>query len=279
MNALMPSPGIELTDKEFEALTAIAAREAGLAIPSSKKSLVQSRIARRLRSLELGSCKDYLDFIEKSPAETRELISVLTTNVSSFYRESHHFDFLRETVFPILRKKLETGGRVRLWSAGCSSGQEPYSIAIECLKAFQGCNFKDLLILATDIDPKILDRAIAGEYTADDLANVNERDRAAYFSPLDDDNGRFRASNELKALIRFRELNLHGAWPIKTKFDVIFCRNVVIYFDDAHQRALWPRFHEHLEQDRWLILGHSERIQAPDTTGFKTAGVTIYQRS
>ena len=279
MNMMAPSGAVELTDAEFDALAAIAAREAGLAIPNSKKSLVQSRVARRLRSLDIGSCQDYLALLETSPAETRELISVLTTNVSSFYREAHHFEFLRTTVFPSLRPKLEAGGRVRLWSAGCSSGQEPYSIAIECLKAFPDCGEKDFLILASDIDPKILDRAIKGDYTAEDLANLPESDRATYFSEITPDSGQFRAAPELKKLIRFRELNLHGDWPMRNQFDVIFCRNVVIYFDDAHQKALWPRFRGQLAPEGWLILGHSERIQDVERSGFKTAGVTIYQRT
>lgn len=278
MNVMAPPGAVELTDAEFEAFAAIAAREAGLAIPNSKKSLVQSRVARRLRSLDMASCRDYLSLLETSPAETRELISVLTTNVSSFYREAHHFEFLRTSVFPALRPKIEAGGRVRFWSAGCSSGQEPYSIAIECLKAFPDCGDKDFLILASDIDPKILDRAIGGAYSGEELAGLAVEDRLAFFTESDPGGGQFRVGPELKKLIRFRELNLHGTWPMKNQFDVIFCRNVVIYFDDAHQKALWPRFRDQLTPEGWLFLGHSERIQDVDGSGFKTAGVTIYQR-
>ena len=278
MNVMASSTAVEMTDSEFEALSAIAAREAGLAIPASKKSLVQSRVARRLRSLNIPTCRGYIDLVENSPDETRELISVLTTNVSSFYREAHHFEFLRDTIFPVLKTRLDRGGRVRIWSAGCSSGQEPYSIAIECLNAFPNCANQDFLILATDIDPKILKKAVAGEYSNDDLAAVSAEDRARFFLPSPDDQDRLRASPELKKLIRYRELNLHGPWPMRNQFDAIFCRNVVIYFDDEHQKALWPRFRDQLVPDGWLILGHSERIQNVDEIGFRATGITIYQR-
>ena len=268
----------EITDAEFEALTAIALREAGLAIPKSKKSLVQSRIARRFRSLNIQNCRDYLDFLAGSREETRELISVLTTNVSSFYREAHHFEFLRQTVIPRLKENLAKGRPARIWSAGCSSGQEPYSIAVEIAKVFETVGGQDLLILASDIDPKILERARRGVYAAQDLEAVAPEDRQRYFAPVPGESDAFQASEALKQLIRFRELNLHGEWPIKAKFDVIFCRNVVIYFDDAHQRRLWSRFHERLTEGGWLILGHSERIQDTENSGFTSAGVTVYQR-
>lgn len=279
MNAMAPSAAVELSEAEFAALTAIAAREAGLEIPSAKKSLVQSRVSRRWRHLKISNCKEYLAILDERPEEVRELISVLTTNVSSFYREAHHFEFLRQKVFPVVRDKLARGGRVRFWSAGCSSGQEPYSIAIECLKGLPGCAAQDLLILASDIDPKILARAEAGIYTASDLAALEAEDRRSYFTAVPGSEDSFQANDTLRKLVRFRELNLHAPWPMKQTFDVIFCRNVVIYFDDAHQAALWPRFRDQLEPDGCLILGHSERIQDIDNSGFRSAGVTIYQRS
>lgn len=280
MNALAPSSAsVELTDKEFEAFVAIAARSAGLAIPDSKKSLVQSRVARRLRTLKIATAKEYLDFVSQDKSEERELISVLTTNVSSFYRENHHFDFLRDTIAPRLREKLNSGQPVRIWSAGCSSGQEPYTIATELTKALPGIADKDFLILASDIDPAILKKAKAGEYPSRELDAFQNEDRSRLFTPVEGAEDLFRVSDELKSLIRFRELNLHGPWPMQSKFDAIFCRNVLIYFNDDHQNKLWPRFRNQLEDGGWLLIGHSERIQNTESHGFKTVGVTTYQKT
>lgn len=279
MNAMPPSAAaVEISDAEFDALTAIAEREAGLAIPKSKKSLVQSRIARRFRSLKISNCKDYLELLSHSREETRELVSVLTTNVSSFYREAHHFEFLRQTAFPKIKDRLSAGKPVRIWSAGCSSGQEPYTIAVELAKAFPDFAGQDLLVLASDIDPKILEKAKLGVYSEQDLASLAPADRERFFPPVAGSDDSYQASEDLKKLIRFRELNLHGQWPMTAHFDVIFCRNVVIYFDDDHQKQLWPRFRERLVDDGWLILGHSERIHDTEASGFKSDGVTIYQR-
>ncbi len=280
MNAMPPSSTTaDISEAEFDTLAAIAANEAGLSIPRSKKSLVQSRIARRFRALNVQSCKEYISIVEQDAAELKELISVLTTNVSSFYRENHHFEFLNATVISHIRERLERGDCARLWSAGCSSGQEPYSIAMELLKAFPNSSEKDLLILASDIDPQILSKAKLGEYSAQELSPVSKADVDRFFTPVGTSKDRFQAKDELKKIIRFRELNLHGTWPMQNAFDAIFCRNVVIYFDEAHQTALWPRFKNQLKPDGFLFLGHSERIQDTEAAGFKTSGVTIYQRT
>ena len=271
------SQAAQLSDAEFARLAAIAAKEAGLSIPSSKKSLVQSRISRRMRELGLRDCGAYLARLDTDASETRELISVLTTNVSNFYRERHHFEYLLAKVVPHLAEKLRRGGRVRIWSAGCSSGQEPYTIAIELLKAMPEASSADILVLGSDIDPKILRRAVDGVYTHADLEPVAPPDRRAFFQAAGD--GQMRVADRVRALVRFRELNLHAAWPMKGTFDAIFCRNVVIYFDDEVQRRLWPRFRDKLEPEGCLFLGHSERIHPLDDTGFRTAGVTIYQKT
>jgi len=268
-----------MTDAEFSKVASIAAKAAGLSIPASKKSLVQSRIARRMRDLRLASCQDYLSFVDQNDTETRELISVLTTNVSAFYRENHHFEFLVDTIIPKLRAKLKSGGRVRLWSAGCSSGQEPFTLAMELTKAIPNIRDCDLLILGTDIDPKILKTAIKGTYSEAEVEAIAPQDRERFLVKSVERDGHFVVNDDLKKLVRFRELNLHGEWPMQVEFDAIFCRNVVIYFDDDTQRALWPRFRDRLVSDGWLMLGHSERIHPLEETGFTSAGVTIYQKN
>lgn len=273
--------GAILADDEFHRITRIALEEAGLSIPKSKKALVQSRLSRRMRVLGISDFSTYIGLVSlpENGDERRELVSVLTTNVSSFFRERHHFDFLSKTVLPVVEAKLASrSGPVRIWSAGCSSGQEPYSLAMECLRRIPDAADRDLLILGTDIDPVILQRARTGQYSQADVSGIPENDLRQHFS-FDSANGTYRVNEGLRRMIRFRELNLHAKWPMHGQFEAIFCRNVVIYFDEDHQRRLWPRFHMALAPGGHLFLGHSERIHPMDGSGFNSAGVTIYRKT
>lgn len=267
-----------LSDQAFEKIASIAMHDAGLAIPKSKKALVESRIARRLRALGLNGVSEYIAMLNDvaHASERKELISILTTNVSSFYRERHHIENLTGNVFPDLKTKISSGETVRIWSAGCSSGQEPYTIAIELLKFFTSAEIENTLVLATDIDPMILAKARAAQYPESEMEPIAEVDKNRFF---DRDGDTFIANAKLKSLVRFRELNLHADWPMQKTFDAIFCRNVLIYFDDAHQKALWPRFHSALKSRGQLYLGHSERIHPVETSGFESIGATIYQKT
>ena len=259
-----------LSDAQFHRITAIAAEDAGLAIPDAKKSLVQSRIGKRMRVLQLEDTSAYMDALEDSDEERRELVSALTTNVSHFYREKHHFDFLRSKV-------LKGGDRhLRLWSAGCSNGQEAYTLAIEVLKANSKAASRDILILASDIDDKVLARARNGTYSDAELAGVAADDRDRFFKRTPE--GRWTARENLRSIVRFRHLNLNASWPMQGAFDVIFCRNVVIYFSDETQAALWPKFRERLKPGGLLMLGHSERIHPLNGSGFESVGVTTYRK-
>lgn len=264
----------------FREIARIAADEAGLAIPESKMALVQSRISKRMRAIGVETFSDYLKIVgnRDNRDERRELVSVLTTNVSSFFREKHHFDFFAKTVLSHLKTRLAAGGSVRIWSAGCSSGQEPYSIAMECFRADPDILSKDFLILATDIDAQILERAAKGQYSASEIAGIEDADLRRHFE-TDSNGATYSARQHLRELVRFRELNLHAAWPMRRTFDAIFCRNVVIYFDEAHQSRLWPRFHSSLGEGGYLFLGHSERIHPIDGSGFENSGVTIFKKS
>lgn len=267
-----------LSDQAFEKVASIAMHDAGLAIPKSKKALVESRIARRLRTLSLGGVNEYIAMLNNvaHASERKELISILTTNVSSFYRERHHIEHLTGIVFPDLKTKISSGETVRIWSAGCSSGQEPYTIAIELLNFFTSAEIENTLILATDIDPMILAKARAAQYPASEMEPIADVDKNKFFNQ---DGDTFVANAKLKSLVRFRELNLHADWPMQRTFDAIFCRNVLIYFDDAHQKALWPRFHSALKSRGNLYLGHSERIHPIEASGFESNGATIYQKT
>lgn len=265
-----------LSDAAFAQISALAKAEAGLVLPASKITMVQSRLRHRMTTLGLPSYDDYADFVASRPgeAERRHMISALTTNVSHFFRENHHFDMFRESALPDLVAKSRRGDPVRIWSAGCSSGQEPYSIAMLLAESAPEIVGRDTLILATDIDPDILEKATTGHFSDQQIAGVPNAMRAKYLTPKD---GGYEVKSTLKKLIRFRELNLLRDWPMRVPFDVIFCRNVVIYFDSQTQNMLWPRFEKALKPGGWFFLGHSERVAETGGAQFTSVGMTAYR--
>jgi chemotaxis protein methyltransferase CheR len=271
----------DLTDTSFECIARIAHEQAGLMLPHSKKNMVKSRVVRRLRALKMSSFEDYADLVRgpRGADELRSLISALTTNVSQFFRENHHFDLLRQTILPPLLQRAAKGGKVRIWSAGCSNGQEPYSIAMVLNDLEPDLATRDIRILATDIDPEVLAFARAGSYPLTMAEGVPAALLARYFRPDTADPGQRRASEKLSRLISFQELNLHERWPMQGAFDVIFCRNVLIYFDAPMQQRLLSRFRDILAPQGWLLLGHSERIPATLAADFVGAGVTVLRKS
>ena len=278
--ATIGTPAPSLSPALFARVVAIARREAGLTIPIVKTAMVQSRLARRLRHAGISAFEEYLALVEGPDGqdELREMISVLTTNVSHFFRELHHFDTLRDQVFPDLLARAASGGRVRIWSAGCSSGQEPYSLAMLLLRMDPLVASRDLRILATDIDPHILARAREGRYPLSAMGGVSRADQSAYFIKHQGCEPVFEVSAALRSLVTFRELNLLKPWPMHGGFDVVLCRNVVIYFDEATQAALWPRFEAVTRPGGWMFVGHSERISERTAPNFVSRGITTYQR-
>ncbi|MBE9638269.1 CheR family methyltransferase [Salipiger mangrovisoli] len=263
------------TDADFEALARLARSEFGLSLAVSKKPLVYSRLARRLRARGLGSFRDYMALLdlESESAERLELVSALTTNVTSFFREKHHFETLCEALIP----ELGLQRRVRIWSAGCSSGQEPFSIAMTLLN-FLPPGTRDTRILATDIDPAILRKARQGRYAAEDCETVPADYRHRWLRPVAGEPEMVETGPDLRALISFAELNLICDWPFNGPFDAIFCRNVAIYFDQETQQRLWTRFSGMLRAGGFLFIGHSERLSGPALAEFTTAGVTTYRK-
>ena len=272
--------GLSLDQSGFARVAEIAFREAGLNIPEAKQSMVQSRLARRLQATGHSSFSGYLDYVESANggAEVSQFISALTTNVSSFFREEHHFSMLREQIIPNLVKKLQNGQRVRVWSAGCSTGQEPYSIAITLLESNSIFSSGDIRILATDIDNKVLSAAKQGSFDQRQMSDIDNRIKGKYFEGAREHES-FEASQTLKDMISFRKLNLIEDWPMNGLFDVIFCRNVLIYFSEDTQCTLWPKFHRYLQEDGVLFIGHSERVTDPEKVGFQPSGITTYRRS
>ena len=257
-----PTPEFALTQDDFTRIAKILQSEAGIVLSPSKSALVYSRLAKRLRLLGIDSFKAYCEFVSgtEGTAERGEMLSALTTNVTHFFREKHHFDHLRASVFPGLVAAARRGGRVRIWSAGCSQGQEPYSIALTLLSMMPDALDHDVRILASDIDPNVVRFGAAGIYSASVLEPVPSDLRRRYFEPVAGQADSFRVTDVVRDLVAFRELNLIGTWPMRGTFQVIMCRNVTIYFDQPTREAIWGRFADYLDPAGWLYIGHSERL-------------------
>lgn len=267
------------TTEDFQKIAQILHSHAGIALAEGKAALVYSRLAKRLRSLGMRSFREYCALIEDARGvdERQAMMAALTTNVTRFFREPHHFDHLRDQVLPPLLEKAKRGGRIRLWSAACSNGQEPYSMAITILAALPDAANLDVKILATDIDPNMIAEGRAGVYREEAVAPVPLELRRRWFKKVAGaQEALWEVADELQALVSFRELNLIGDWPMKGRFDAIFCRNVVIYFDEPTQERIWGRFAPLLNPGGTLYIGHSERVSGPAAALFETVGLTTY---
>ncbi len=269
-----------LDAKTFAALADLAYQESGLQLVAEKTSMIQSRLRHRLRALGIDDFGKYVSLVcsENGATERRQMISALTTNVSHFFREPHHFDILVKDALPPLLENARKGGKVRIWSAGCSNGQEAYSVAISILEHFPDLANLDFKILATDIDPNVVLFGQKGQYPERLVSGVSKDLLLKYFKKEVANNEiSFQISPIVKSMVAFKELNLLAEWPMRHEMNAIFCRNVVIYFDLQTQNKLWPRFRNHLSSEGYLFLGHSERIAEPDTSGFQNDGPTTYR--
>jgi len=266
------------TEGDFRKIAAMVHGDAGIALPDTKATLVYSRLAKRLRALGLSSFKDYCVLVAGKDGldERQKMLAALTTNVTRFFREPHHFEDFASKVLPPLLQRARSGGRVRIWSAACSSGQEPYSAAMTLLSLMPNAGDLDIRILATDIDPNMVVDGRNGVYSENLLAGVSAEHRRRWTTT--EASGGVRMADELRALVTFNELNLIGDWPMKGRFDVIFCRNVAIYFEDDTQARLWSRFAPLLQPGGTLYIGHSERIAGPAAALFTPDGVTTYRK-
>ena len=268
-----------LTDDEFRRLRDLIHGQTGIALSDAKRELLYGRLARRVRKLGLASFAEYCKVLEgeSAPGEMQELTNAITTNLTSFFREEYHFRQLAEEVLPQIIEARSAVRRLRVWSAGCSTGEEPYSLAMVMREALaQLCNW-DVKLLATDIDSKVVSTASAGVYAAERLKGVSAERRARWFQRVPDRAGSYAAIDELKSLITFKQLNLLDAWPMTGIFDVIFCRNVVIYFDKPTQRELFERMALHQDEGGWLFIGHSENLHNV-TQRYELVSRTVYRR-
>lgn len=266
----------QLTNSEFEYFRDIVYNESGIKLSDKKIALMQSRIMRRLRSLQLSNYSMYKNYLSDNyDDEIIHFINAVTTNKTDFFRENQHFEYLSDVVLPELSKKYKT---IKAWSAGCSTGEEPYSIAIT-LNEFAEKNKIDVKILATDIDTAVLEHAYAGIYKYETVQNVKMDVLKKYFYRGRGDNeGFFRIKDFLKKTITFKRLNFQmEKYPMKKKFNVIFCRNVIIYFDKETQKKLFEKFYNYLEDDGYLFIGHSENLTGVSDK-FIHLGRTIYKK-
>ncbi len=247
----------DLSPADFQRVRRIAYERAGLAIPAGKEGLVRSRVSKRLRDRRMTSFGTYLDAVESegNGEEMVRLIDLLTTNKTDFFREPAHFDFLLSQVIPAA---VAAGTPLRIWSAGCSSGEEPYTLSMLLHEALPP-RF-DFRILATDICTTVVAAARQGRYTVQQLADVSPQRRQRFFTPVAD--GRATVTADLRAPISFAHLNLMANWPMSGPFDVILCRNVMIYFDKPTVTRLVNRFHALLAPGGHLFIGHSESLTA-----------------
>ncbi|HEY2092478.1 MAG TPA: protein-glutamate O-methyltransferase CheR [Thermoanaerobaculia bacterium] len=265
-----------ITTKEFKLFQALIYREAGINLSDQKRALLVGRVGPRLRALSLASFAAYYDVVASDRDELIRMLDSICTNETHFFREPKQFAFLENELIPAWRTAAESGQRrreVRIWSAGCSSGEEPYSIGMSLLAQLPDWKIE---IVATDLSTKVLDRAKGGIFPMDRIAHIPARYRKPYLlRGVGMKEGYFAARDELHALIRFGRVNLHhDSYPVAGKFDAIFCRNVLIYFDAETKRRIIHRLLDRLEPHGLLFLGHSESLNAFDRV--RVAGPTVY---
>lgn len=269
-----------LTHDDFRRIATLLHEDAGIYLPDSKATLVYSRLAKRLRALGLENFRDYCALVlsESGVDERQQMVAALTTNVTRFFREPHHFKHLEEHVIAKRASAVRKGARMRIWSAACSNGQEPYSIAMSILTVIPEAASLDVKVLATDIDPNMVAAGIDGIYSREVMDAVPQQLRTRWFVPVNSKReGDWGVCEELASLVSFRELNLIGHWPMTGRFDAIFCRNVVIYFEEKTQDMVWNRFVPLLNPDGRLYIGHSERVSGAAAGSFESDGITTYR--
>jgi len=276
----MVPAGLAVSDRDFQRFQALIHREAGIWLAPVKKALLVGRLARRLRELGLQSYGDYYERVVEDEAERIRMLDAICTNETHFFREPKHFEFLVERVFPAWRAEADAGRRerrVRIWSAACSTGEEPYTLAMVLLHAFPAG--WDLEILASDLSTKVLDRAAAGLWPLEKSKEIPDLFLKAFMlRGYGAQEGLMKAGPEIRALVKFTRVNLVGeTWPGGPPFDLIFCRNVLIYFERQAKITVVERLLDRLDPRGYLFLGHAESLGG-FTVNARPALPTVYQR-
>jgi chemotaxis protein methyltransferase CheR len=276
--ALDPAREFEFSDTDFRDLVQFAHQHAGISLADSKRNLVYSRLSRRLRTLGMRTFRQYREYLHENEFELESFINAISTNLTKFFRESHHFEHFRANIAAPLFGAGRSGRRLRVWSAGCSSGEEPYSAALVLKREVADIERYDVRILATDIDTEVIDRGARGEYLAASIDEVPLSYRE-YFKPTASSSkaGSIVIDCAVRDLVAFKRLNLMETWPFSGAFDAIFCRNVMIYFDGPTKEKLIARFTEKVKPGGFLYIGHSESLNGSHP-GLSLVGRTIYRR-
>ncbi len=266
-------------NEDFEALRTLVKQLTGINLSDQKRELVYGRLARRLRALQLRSFAEYREVLASDGGkEIVELCNAITTNLTAFFREPHHFEYLREHVLLPLAADASASRRLRIWSAGCSTGEEPYSIAMTVLEAIPDLRRWDIRILATDLDSDVLERARRGSYAAERVRGLTPQRIAGFFTQREERRElHYQVLPQVAALISFKQLNLMHALPMRGPLNIIFCRNVVIYFDKDTQRQLFARIAVLQRAGDLLFLGHSESLFKV-SEDYALIGRTVHKR-
>lgn len=270
-----------LSSKEFKFICKLVYDATGIVLDERKREMVYRRLMRRTRDLKLASFASYCQLLDDpNSGELPNFTNAITTNLTSFFRENHHFDYLRDTFIPEHISRFGHSRRLRIWSSASSTGEEPYSIAITLLQAFGSqASEWDMKILATDLDTEVLATGIEGVYKKDRIKDLPASNSKSWFKRGRGNNSDMvKVHPDLQQLITFKALNLLHDWPMRGPFDVIFCRNVLIYFDKPTQQKLVRRFHQMLRPGGLLMLGHSESL-AKDDQLYRVLGRTIFEKS
>jgi len=265
-----------MTDEDFSQIAKMAGELTGIVLAEHKRTMVYSRISRRVRALNFTSFREYLTYLDANlDKEATDFINSLTTNLTSFFRENHHFRFLQEELLPALRNEKRDSKKLRIWSAGSSTGMEAYSIAMTIRESGFTSDW-DIKILATDLDSAVLETGRNAVYSITNSDGIATQLMKKYFRQSKDGMS-IQAKDELRSIVHFKRLNLLEKWPMKGPFDIVFCRNVVIYFNKDTQRILFERFADMMPSGAHLFIGHSENL-SDISERFSSLGQTIYRK-
>jgi len=269
---------VELSAKEFNQFRNLVYEKCGINLGEGKKDLVRARLSKRLRTLGIDSFRDYYKMVteESSGEELVCLMDAISTNLTSFFREQKHFDFLTDKIMPDFMKKGRYPSEFKVWSAGCSSGEEPYSISISLNDYAEKSGGFSYTVLASDISTKVLDKAAAGVYDLERVKGLNPVLRnKCFLKGHRSMEGLVKVKPFIKKPITFKRVNLMDSFPFRDHFDLIFCRNVMIYFDKKTQEQLVKKYHDSLRPGGYLFIGHSESLMGI-SHGFHYVQPTIY---
>jgi chemotaxis protein methyltransferase CheR len=278
--AAEPPREFDFSEADFKSLARFAYEHAGIVLADSKRNLVYSRLSRRLRALGLTTFRQYREYLANHLPELENFTNAISTNLTKFFREAYHFDHFR-THLAVPFAQAARGGagrRLRVWSAGCSTGEEAYTIAVVLKREIRNTERHDIRILATDIDTEVLGKGARGEYPLNSIDEVPGAYREFFERTVDERRDpAVVLDDSVRNLVVFRQLNLMERWPFNGSFDAIFCRNVMIYFDGKTKAALVERFTQKVKPGGWLYIGHSESLIGSHP-GLRLVGRTVYRR-